>query len=486
MRFIANGHINFIFTLTLLCVAMVGNNPFQDPDTAWHLATGDLIRSLGTVPFKDTWSFTAGEEIWYNLAWIFDVIIVYMVENCGFSSVYTFTVLIFAASIMFSALYSLRQGANAYIVIIMIPLAVLCTKVGLSVRPNMFSILFTVIFYIILQKYRKQPKIEYLAILPIIMLIWVNTHGGFLLAFLLLGLFGYEALIEFNRKKFRELSLITALCLIAVLINPYGVEIYYGAYRTISGDFGKYIDEWQPANVMHNFPMAFLLSMGLICAGIKNPQIKFIDRLLVIIMLFMSLSSARHIVVASLLMLPYICICLSSYLYSSPIGNYIRKREESFLNDMQEPDIRNISFCVVIVALILISFPLRFGLIKEDSRFIEEKSPIAEAEYIEQNYPNLRFYNSYGLGGYLTYIWRGRVKVFVDGRANSLYSDDLLEDSMAIYFDKGFTEISDSIISRYKLDGFIIDAESSKAWDRNPKLKAVYRGKVATVYLINK
>ncbi|MEI6729724.1 MAG: hypothetical protein WCL30_00555 [Pseudomonadota bacterium] len=486
MRFIASGHINFIFALYLLTLGIAGGNIFHDADSAWHLATGDLIRSLGTVPFKDTWSFTAGDEIWYNLAWIFDLIVSFLFSAGGFNALYLLTVIVFATSLLLMAKYAMRNGASPFVIIAMIPLFTFTTMTGFTVRPNMFSVLFTVIVYIILQAYRSKPKIEYLAVLPIIMLVWVNTHGGFLLAFLLMGLYGFEALLEFNRKKFRELCIITVFCLLAVLINPYGVEIYYGAYRTLGGEFGKFVDEWQPAKIMSNFPMAFLVVAGLVCAGIRNNRIKFIDRALVIIMLVMSLGSVRHIVITGFLMLPYICICFSTYLYESKIGNYMRRKEDYFLGDMEKPDIKILSLCIVIFAVIFLGSPLKDDFLKEKPGFPEKSFPRQEAEYIEKNYPNLRFFNEYGLGGYLDYIWRGRVKVFVDGRANSLYSDDLLIDSLDIPADKGFSAASEQVITRYKLDGLIIPNETAAGFALNPKFKAVYRGKVATVYLINK
>src|SRR5580704_2366622 len=42
-------------------------------DLGWHLAAGDLIRSQGSVPAHDPWSFTAGQTPWINHSWLWDV-----------------------------------------------------------------------------------------------------------------------------------------------------------------------------------------------------------------------------------------------------------------------------------------------------------------------------------------------------------------------------------------------------------------------------
>jgi hypothetical protein len=43
-------------------------------DLGWHLAAGDLIRSQGSVPAHDPWSFTAGQTPWINHSWLWDVV----------------------------------------------------------------------------------------------------------------------------------------------------------------------------------------------------------------------------------------------------------------------------------------------------------------------------------------------------------------------------------------------------------------------------
>lgn len=477
----------FLFALTL-AIGFGGAHVFSDPDTAWHIATGDLIRQLHYIPFEDPWSFAAVGEVWYNLSWLFDITFSALFAAGGFSLLYVVTLLAFAGTFVFMAHHCVTRGASLTAVSIALFLALLISFSSILARPNLCSIMFTVMFYHLLCCYRDKGRTRAIAALPFLMAFWVNMHGGFLLAFPIMGVFLLEAMLAKKRDAMRAYGAIIALCMAATLLNPYGYGVYYGAYKTLSLGFDKiYITEWQAAKIGSDIPLTLLLLVMLFAGNMYDKRIALSDRLLAIALLFMALSSMRHGAVAAALTMPYVSLRLTSVLAASRWGAKLAAKEAAIMADMHKTDIKWMGAIMAAIAVGLLASPFpRDMLLKEPLGFPKKSFPAAEAAFIEQHYPNLRFMTDYNIGGYLDYIWRGRVKVFVDGRASSLFSKDTLQDYADFEINgRGYGGKAKAIALQYKFDGAVIpnDDPASGDWHWNPDWKLVYQGDVAAVYL---
>ena len=102
-------------------------------------------------------------------------------------------------------------------------------------------------------------------LLPLLMLVWVNVHGGFLLGFVLLGIYWLsaawqwlslkedrfeEALQKIRAgKRARDLPSIGLFSALATLANPYGWRLHVHIFRYLSNRFlMDHIDEFQSPN----------------------------------------------------------------------------------------------------------------------------------------------------------------------------------------------------------------------------------------------
>lgn len=480
-------YIGFILFFTLLVFGFSNAPVLEDGDTAWHLATGDLIRSLHAVPKADSWSYTAAGETWYNLSWLFDLQLSFLFSLGGFSALYTLTVIVFSVSLTLMAWHCVRRGASIISVCLLLLPVIVIVFTGTLARPNVFSVPLTLIFYILLHRSRTDMRLGPLLFLVPLMALWVNLHGGFLMAFPLFGLFVMEAWLVGERNRVRIYLIITGLCLLATLANPYGFSVYYGAYRTLAAPFSSKLLEWQPVEIGKNVPVTIMTAIILCTGNFFDRKIPFADHALTVFILLMSLTSLRHSVLMSLLIMPCISLRLTTLLYESRFGERIRHRDNIIMSDMQEQGIRITAFVLALVAAINIYVPAyQHDLaLRPQAEFSPMVFPKAEAEYVSNHYPGKHFFNSYNIGGYLDYIWRGRTKVFVDGRANSLYSDELLSDYAMFSETFGFGGRSEMIARKYHFDGLIIDNYDNAVfmWGWNPHWKAVYRGNTATVYV---
>jgi hypothetical protein len=239
----------YIFVISFACVYYLVNAPILlgHFDLGWHLAAGDLIRDQGNIPFHDPWSFTAGDRRWYNVSWLWDVIASLLFQYTNFSGLMLFVIACGAIIVGYLTSICLSSGASTTAVCISVlfscllyPAFAAYPNIYLTASPNISTMLLCVIFYAECFKRRKR------FLLPALMVLWVNLHGGFLLGLIIIGFFGGTALLRRDWVNFKIYSLAGMGCFIATFINPLGWHIYEGL-ATVLGHFSQaYITEWWP------------------------------------------------------------------------------------------------------------------------------------------------------------------------------------------------------------------------------------------------
>jgi hypothetical protein len=209
-----------VFLISFACVYYFANAPLMlgHYDLGWHLAAGDLIREQGDIPFQDPWSFTLEGRRWYNLSWLWDVIASALFQYANFSGLILFVVACGAAIVGYLASVCLSSGASAIAVCISVfsscllyPAFTTPPNIYLAASPNTSTMLFAVVFY------GECLKRTRWFLLPLVMVLWVNLHGGFLLGFLIVGVFCGVALLRRDWADFKIYSFAGVGCFIAYL-----------------------------------------------------------------------------------------------------------------------------------------------------------------------------------------------------------------------------------------------------------------------------
>jgi hypothetical protein len=90
---------------------------------------------------------------------------------------------------------------------------------------------------------RNEAQLKWLAILPLLMLIWVNCHGGFVVGGVLLVAFFAQSLYEKNKKLSKALFITGLATGVAMLCNPYGLQIIEAVWRPMTTDANRFISE---------------------------------------------------------------------------------------------------------------------------------------------------------------------------------------------------------------------------------------------------
>ncbi len=227
-----------ILGMGLLVMAARG---VHDPDVWWHLRAGQEIVASHHVPRRDIFSYTRYGQPWIAHEWLSEVIF-YLIFRAGS---WAGLMVAFAGVIAGTFLLLYRQCAGRpYIAGLMVALGAMATVPSWGVRPQIFSMLLAAVFLWLLEKARRSDpsQLHFLWWTPLLMLLWVNLHGGFLLgpALMAITLAGWllEAWLgltkwpEARARAWRLGAALTA-CVALIPLNPNGLELYRYPFQTL-------------------------------------------------------------------------------------------------------------------------------------------------------------------------------------------------------------------------------------------------------------
>src|SRR4030095_12240523 len=157
-------------------------------DFWWHLKAGEIIVNTRSIPNTDLFSFTAAGQPFILQNW-FVAVIYYATYRVGGLALLVFlNAMLLVAALL--PVYDLCRKATdklrLSVITALLP-AVLLLYFG-SVRSQVFSFALFSVFYWVLSNYRQKVS-DRLWLLPLLMIVWVNVHGAFVLGLGLLSIF---------------------------------------------------------------------------------------------------------------------------------------------------------------------------------------------------------------------------------------------------------------------------------------------------------
>ncbi len=436
----------YIFLISFACVYYLSNASLllEHYDLGWHLAAGDLIRDRGNIPFQDPWSFTLGDKQWYNLSWLWDVIASVLFQYTKFSGL---TLLVVACGAVIGGYLTsicLSSGASAVAVWISVfpscllyPSFATPPNIYLAASPNTSTMLFCVIFY------GECLKKTRWFLLPVIMVLWANLHGGFVLGFLIVGIFCGVALLRRDWVGFKIYSFAGVGCLVAIFINPLGWHIYDGVVATLGHFVQAEITEWwsyfrnitAPGSMPGSIPgiIYILIFIAFELRYRGSRPIPLESRLLSWLFLFLGLYQFRYM--------------SFFFIFSTvPLALHIDRLLPKQLNNFKVQ--RSLLAAGIIGTCAL---PLTFMQI-EPALGLPQMLSEQDALYLQTHFVHARLLNHWNVGGLLIFRTRGAVPVFVDGRAATAYPDALLHDYFKLVELKINETAWDTVLEKYQID----------------------------------
>lgn len=405
-----------------------------DDDFFWHLATGRYIVETKTVPNADVFGhITSGTE-WIPFEWGWDVLTYGLYNIAGYNAILALRSLAFC--FVFFVLFMLLRKfkVNAFLAALLMIVLLTSIMDRLSPRPHIITyIFFSLTLYILLNfKYIAREKYSSrLYALPVIFLIWANSHMGVLAGGLILFVFTLTETIIYLKPKayaspgveplsqadFKKLWIISAACAIMLLINPHGFQTYAYAYSHTKMKMLETVNEWQaPFNSKIDFGYIITLYKLFLFSGIivliyAFKKKDFLFGLMAVAFAVYSVRAIRFTVDYEMIMFVFIAISV----------NY-------FVMNIKSPAFRkfmsgNIPKAAIGVFMIYIITQIPGGSIYNDLKYYripgwginDEFIPVQLFDFMKQNNISGTPYNHFGTGGYLVWNFPGE-KNFIDSR----------------------------------------------------------------------
>ena len=409
-----------------------------DGDTGLHIRTGDWILSHKQVPYQDLFSFTKPHESWFAWEWLWDVLFSLIHRFWGLSGVVLITTLILC--LISALLFRLvRRYSNSDLIAVLLTVVAIESSTGhWLARPHVLSWLLTLIFLHTVERHKRLGK-NNLWLLPILTIFWTNIHGSFLAGVIVLMSYAfgdllYALVIKSDQPLWdrlgtaRRYALFGLLCLLATLVNPYGIALHQhvGMYLLDSKQLDS-IGEFQSINFRLPSATYFEILLGLgVGAAIWCVRTgRFGDALLVLFWGHLALKSFRYIPYFAFVSAGPISATLRSLSYTAHAGRlsgWFKKSWKGlfeFGREFQRVERVGRFHLPAIASILLLALLLRDSSAhpRWQASFDSEKFPVAAVTYLKSGPPS-RLFACDQWGDYLIYRLYPTMKVFVDDRSD--------------------------------------------------------------------
>jgi hypothetical protein len=481
-------------------------------DFWWHMATGRVIVETGAIPTVDSFSFTQAGQTFYNQGWLAQVLM-YGLHQLGGVEL----LLLVQAGVLALA-YGLllwlcirRTGAVRLSVALLLLTTMPMSFNNWVIRPQTYVLPIFAAFLFILTEWRLGKNRErppqsrrtrgeastakpgeastakpgeastanqtndhlrsathpssfilhpFLWLLPLLMVLWVNMHGSFVLGGALIGLtFVGEALRRLLQRPkpgetppelppLRQLFFWGAVTAAAMLLNPRGFEVLgYVGNLVSSSQVTTLVQEWAPPTIRDTgglifFLFIFLLLVVLAYARRPDP----VDMLFTVVFLWLALGATRNNIWFGMVATPLLIVQAASLRPVPAASTRPGFQGLPMFNGLL------IGLMALLLALCLPWLKPSLGLPPEVGSLLDPNTPVAAVETMQREQPRpQRLFHAMGYGSYL--IWAApNQKVFIDPRIE-LYPFDQWQEYLRLSNAQDVPEL----LATYQFDGMLLD-----------------------------
>jgi len=418
----ASGHPRLIQRLlsfpvvlaAMLCVLAVisASTRLNDPDMWWHLKLGQIIWNTHSIPTTDLFSYTTNHQASIPQEWLSQLSMYACFQAAGFSGVMvwlcTAGCLLFVSGYILCCLYTNNPRISFFGALTIW----MFSTIGFAPRPQMIGYILLLVEFILIHLGRtRNPR--WLFGLPILFAVWVNSHGSFLLGFIIAGIFLLTSLMPFRAGLLvskpwdphvrKTLLIMVGASVLALLCNPVGInQVLYPINTLFHQPIGlTQVEEWQPLQLVEARGIALMASLACIVLVVivRRSELMWDEFLLLASGTWLAVSHTRMLFVFGILAAPVLCRLLSDF--------WDRYGVE------QERPVINAILIAICIAIAIIAFPGRNKVAQQ----LDRGNPVGAVAFMKANHISGPMLNEYVYGGYL--IWAApQYPVFVDGRGD--------------------------------------------------------------------
>lgn len=445
--------INLILVLLLSFAILYHPNTSLDQDLGRHIKIGEIIVQTKQIPITNLFTYTNTDFPFSNHHWLSEVVFYLFNAEFGILSI-SFLKIFILLAVLVIIMYLSSKIADVNSALIGFTLYIPLFMSRTDERPEIFGILFFS-FLLLIYLYLIKKNKNWLFVVPIIQMLWVNMHITFIYGYLLiviLTIVNYQK----NRQHSRLLILIFGISILLGLINPQFFDGLIYPLKVFS-NYGYSIVENQNlfylANLTSNIFIKYFWAISLtgwafiIFAIYKkwcNADLTYI--LLYSVFFLVSLQMLRNFPFFSIVGI----ICMSYFLHKL----FLQKHLNSSL--------------VSIILMLILGF-YNYQIVSDNfyqtfdinKKFkVEVKDSYRKAtNFILKNDLRGPIFNNFDIGGYLDYALYPKIKTYVDNRPEA-FPVNFFDEYKKQYELKEIKEI----FNKYKINTIVYSHTDGTGW----------------------
>jgi hypothetical protein len=389
-----------VAVLALIALSVLFSAAITDSDFWWHLKTGQYIVSSHRLPNPDPFAFTTPtspaeamvRDVNLSHEWLAQTLLYLVYAAFGFAGVVVARVVLLLAFCAIAGLIVYWRGQGFQYALAAASAVGIAAYPFVADRPYLLTFVFVAGFVALLDIAPRKVR----WILPPLMLIWANCHGGFVLGLAVVGVWVIAAL--FTRRDLSQLAAIWAVTTLAAAFNPNGLRVFEALLSYRRSFLTSTLAEWQPPSLWPPSTFSvFLVSAGAVLIYRRN-RVRLTDVILFAVFAGLALLAGRNTFLiafaAPVLVFTYLPVPLKRLRWSET-GIY-----------------------ALAVSAIAATIAIN-GRYTPELRSADWAYPVEAAKFLREHQITGRMFNTYEYGGYLIWTLWPQQRVFIDGRALS-------------------------------------------------------------------
>lgn len=454
-----------------------------DGDLGRHIVLGNYILDHWTIPIHNIFSSTMSGEYFVPHEWLSEVIFSIATRILGLNGAVLLSGIIIALTFVIVYKQTIGRGVFQLVALFTTAWAVLASFLHWLIRPHIFTFLFIAIWILYLEKAitSKKPKIW---ILPAIMLIWANTHGGFFLGFVILVAYFTGWAWEYwlghsNRETGAYLATTGVLSFVVSFINPTGWHLWATSTSLIGKRF--IIDntsEYLSPNfhVISTWPFLIMLTLSIILTTFQGYKLRKHEIFLLSGWTVLSLYMARNIPLYAIVTAPYF-----GTLIQPTLDGFNPMRHINNILTNTEKQLKGFLYPVFTIILVTFSYiyGVRFDSTGKGNQHDTLRFPVEASNWLKENPQSGNMFNDFIWGGYLLYRLWPEQTIFIDGTTD-FYGEALTREyAQVVSLQNGWQ----TVLTKYDISWAIIPSDSPLAEKLKDELgwKIIYIDRTASI-----
>jgi len=444
-----SGGISWLFAVAGFAV---GGRIISDNSLLTHLATGNLIVEQGRVPAADPYSHDFVGMAWTVQSWLASLVYSQAVSLGGEPMLRLIHGLL--AALVMAGVWRLTAPARQLVT--RVGLALLPLLVGGSLwspRPFMFGLVGMVVVLLVMR-----GLVRPWALLPA-MYLWVNSHGSFPLALVLIGAAAVGQVIDERRPPITSLRIggwMVAGMMFAGF-NPVGPRLWWFPVMLLSrGEALEEVVEWAPPSFDKPVDYVYLGLLPLLVVAAKRGM-PWADLLPALGFFATGLLAIRNMATASLVIVAMVAPTLTEL-----VGRTVGDERGRPARMVTVAGVTGLAVSVFVAAT--------------SPGLVLDRYPVDAFDYLEARAlapsDDVIVVHREGVGNYLTYRYGAEAGVFIDDRFD-FYPVDRTKDHLTLVYGGDYRDVLD----RHHADVVVWERDSELTdWlDEEPGWDLAYR-----------